>query len=466
MTSNLPKKVEKVLELLKKDLGENLKIDIVERVLYEKDATAIPIETKTPQAVIFPTNKKEVQKIVEILYTEEIPMIPRGAGSCLTGGAVGLRGDEVVISFEKMNKFKIDLDNATVVAQPGVITYELQKAVEKYGLFYPPDPSSYKFSTIGGNIAENAGGPRCVKYGVTRDYVLGLEGVIKYGETFKFGAPVMKDVAGYDFTKFLVGSEGTLGIITEAILRLIPLPKERRVLLAFFDRLEDVGKAVTKIMTSGVFPSALEFMDKACIKAVNEYKNLGLPEDKVGLLLIELDGHPLAVEQELLEVSEMLKDMGVSIQLAHTKEEEEKLWAARRALGPAISKLGTGKVNEDIVVPRSRLAEYIPAVEKLAQKYGLICAIFGHIGDGNLHVNFMFDKSNPQEVEKVEKAVEELFKLTIDFGGSITGEHGVGITKKPFLKLQLGDVGIELVKGVKKLFDPKNLFNPGKVIDI
>ena len=455
-----------MLNYLRKELGEKVKIDIVERVLYEKDATAIPVETKTPQAVIFPTTKQEVKKIVEILYNENIPMIPRGAGSCLTAGAVGVRGDEVVISFEKMNRFKIDLDNATVYAEPGVITYDLQKAVERHGLFYPPDPSSYKFSTIGGNIAENAGGPRCVKYGVTRDYVLGLEGVIKYGETFKFGAPVMKDVAGYDFTKFLVGSEGTLGLITGAILRLIPLPKERRVLLAFFDRLEDVGKAVTKIMTSGVFPSALEFMDRACIKAVNDYKNLGLPEDKVGLLLIEIDGHPVAVKEEVVEVSEMLKSMGVKTELAHTKEEEEKLWAARRALGPAISKLGTGKVNEDIVVPRSKLAEYIPSVERLAKKYGLICAIFGHIGDGNLHVNFMFDKSNPEEVKRVERAVEELFKLTVDFGGSITGEHGVGITKKPFLKLQLGDVGMELVRGVKKLFDPLNLFNPGKLVDL
>ena len=459
-------KVEKVLRQLEREFDGRVKVDIVERVLYEKDATAIPIETKTPQAVIFPTSKEEVRRIVEVLYNEGIPMIPRGAGSCLTGGAVGYRGDEVVISFEKMNKFRIDLDNATVVAQPGVITYELQRAVEKHGLFYPPDPSSYKFSTIGGNIAENAGGPRCVKYGVTRDYVLGLEGVIKYGETFKFGAPVMKDVAGYDFTKFLVGSEGTLGIITEAILRLIPLPKERRVLLAFFDRLEDVGRAVTKIMTSGVFPSALEFMDRACIKAVNDYKGLGLPEDKVGLLLIEIDGHPIAVQEELVEVENLLKEMGVDVRVARTKEEEDNLWAARRALGPAISKLGSGKVNEDIVVPRSRLAEYIPAVNRLAEKYGLICAIFGHIGDGNLHVNFMFDKTNPEEVQRVERAVEELFKLTVDFGGSITGEHGVGITKKPFLKLQLGDVGIELVRGVKKLFDPLNLFNPGKLIDL
>ena len=459
-------KVEKVLRQLEREFDGRVKVDIVERVLYEKDATAIPIETKTPQAVIFPTSKEEVRRIVEVLYNEGIPMIPRGAGSCLTGGAVGYRGDEVVISFEKMNKFRIDLDNATVVAQPGVITYELQRAVEKHGLFYPPDPSSYKFSTIGGNIAENAGGPRCVKYGVTRDYVLGLEGVIKYGETFKFGAPVMKDVAGYDFTKFLVGSEGTLGIITEAILRLIPLPKERRVLLAFFDRLEDVGRAVTKIMTSGVFPSALEFMDRACIKAVNDYKGLGLPEDKVGLLLIEIDGHPIAVQEEMVEVENLLKEMGVDVRVARTKEEEENLWAARRALGPAISKLGSGKVNEDIVVPRSRLAEYIPAVNRLAEKYGLICAIFGHIGDGNLHVNFMFDKTNPEEVQRVERAVEELFKLTVDFGGSITGEHGVGITKKPFLKLQLGDVGIELVRGVKKLFDPLNLFNPGKLVDL
>jgi len=441
-------------------------LDPVHRAVYERDATTIPVETKPPAGVIFPETKEEVRRIVEVLYEEDIPMIPRGGGSCLTGGSAGLRGDEVVVSFERMNRFRIDLENATVYAEPGVITYELQKAVEKHGLFYPPDPSSYKYSTVGGNVAENAGGPRCVKYGVTRDYVLGLEGVIKYGQTFKFGAPVMKDVAGYDFTKFLVGSEGTLGLITGAILRLIPLPKERRVLLAFFDDLETVGKAVTKIMTSGVFPSALEFMDRVCIKAVNDYKNLGLPEDKAGMLLIEVDGHPLSVREEVVEVASILERLGVETKTAKTKEEEDKLWAARRALGPAISKLGTGKVNEDIVVPRSRLAEYVPAVQKLAQKYGLLCAIFGHIGDGNLHVNFIFDASNPDELKKVERAVEELFKLTVEFGGSITGEHGVGITKKPFLKLQLGEVGLELVRGVKRLFDPKNLFNPGKLVDL
>jgi len=459
-------KSRRALELLRRELGDKVKIDTVDRVLYEKDATAIPVKTRPPAGVVFPTSKEEVYRIVEILYNEGVPMIPRGAGSCLTAGAAGLRGDEVVISFEKMRRFKLDLENATAVVEPGVITYEFQREVEKHGLFYPPDPSSYKFSTIGGNVAENAGGPRCVKYGVTRDYVLALEGAMKFGERFKFGAPVMKDVAGYDFTKFLVGSEGTLGVITEITLRLIPLPKERRVLLAFFKDLRQVGDAVTKIMTSGVFPSALEFMDEVCIKAVNEYRGLGLPEDAAGLLLVEIDGNPLAVNEEIVEVSKLLKKMGVGVEVAKTKEEEEKLWSARRALGPAISKLGSGKVNEDVVVPRSRLAQYIPAVRRIAQKYDLVCAIFGHIGDGNLHVNFMFDKDDPAQVERVERAVEELFELTVRFGGSITGEHGVGVTKKPFLKRQLGKTGLELVKGVKKLFDPKNLFNPGKVVDL
>jgi len=459
-------KTEKVLDILRKEFKDKVRIDIIERVLYERDATTIEIETKLPKAVIFPTTKEEVKRIVEILYNEDIPMIPRGSGSGLTGGAVPIRGDEVVISLEKMNKFSIDLENATVIAEAGAITYEIQKEVEKYGLFYPPDPSSYKFSSIGGNIAENAGGPRCVKYGTTREYILGLEGVIKYGKTFKFGARVIKDVAGYDFTRFLIGSEGTLGIITSAILRLIPLPKERRVLLAFFERLEDIGKAVVKIFTNRIFPSALEFMDYVCIQSVNRYKNLSLPEDVAGMLLIELDGNPQAVLEDMREVENLLRTMGVKVEIAHTKEEEEKLWSARRALGPAISKLGTGKVNEDIVVPRSALPEYIPAVRKLAEKYNLKCAIFGHIGDGNLHVNFLFDKEKKEDIKNVNLAVEELFKLTIDFGGSITGEHGVGITKKPFLKLQLGEIGIELIKGVKQLFDPKNLFNPGKIVDV
>ena len=455
------------LEKLKKALGERkVKEDIVERKLYSYDATPIPIEKKIPLAVVFPENREDVIKLVEVCYEEEIPIFPRGAGSGLTGGAVPTREDGVVVSFEKMDKFTVDVDNATATVQPGVITYQFQEYVEKLGLFYPPDPSSFKYSTIGGNVAENAGGPRCLKYGVTREYVLGLETVIKEGQVIKTGSPVLKDVAGYDITKLLVGSEGTLGLFTEITLKLIPKPKARMTALAVFQDLETVGKAVSKILTSGIFPSALEFMDRDAIRAVEDYKPVGLPKDAEALLLIEVDGHPLAVKEEIKEVGRILEELGAKVQVAQSEEEAQKLWTARKNLGPALGNLRSGKINEDIVFPRTYLPEALPKLREIAKKYNLLMVVFGHIGDGNLHVNLLYDKSNREEEERAERAVDEVFALALSYHGSITGEHGVGLTKKKFLKWQFGEAGYELLKGIKKLFDPKNLFNPGKVVEV
>ena len=419
-----------------------------------------------PSAVVFPENREDVIKLVEVCYEEEIPIFPRGAGSGLTGGAVPTREDGVVVSFEKMDKFTVDVDNATATVQPGVITYQFQEYVEKLGLFYPPDPSSFKYSTIGGNVAENAGGPRCLKYGVTREYVLGLETVIKEGQVIKTGSPVLKDVAGYDITKLLVGSEGTLGLFTEITLKLIPKPKARMTALAVFNDLETVGKAVSKILTSGIFPSALEFMDRDAIRAVEDYKPVGLPRDAEALLLIEVDGHPLAVKEEIKEVGKILEELGAKVQVAQSEEEAQKLWTARKNLGPALGNLRSGKINEDIVFPRTYLPEALPKLREIAKKYNLLMVVFGHIGDGNLHVNLLYDKSNREEEERAERAVDEVFELALSYHGSITGEHGVGLTKKKFLKWQFGEAGYELLKGIKKLFDPKNLFNPGKVVEV
>ncbi len=452
------------IKRLIKELGENkVSTSDVERRLYSYDATPIPVKSEMPSAVVFPEGKEDVKRIVEICYEEGIPMFPRGAGSGLTGGAMPTDRGGVVISFERMNKFKVDRDNATAVVEPGVVTYDFQKYVEKLGLFYPPDPSSYKYSTIGGNVAENAGGPRCVKYGVTREYVLGITAVIKHGTVIKTGNPVIKDVAGYDITKFFVGSEGTLGLITEIIVRLIPKPRARKTLLALFKDLPTVGKVVTSLMTSGVFPSALEFMDKDAIKVVREYKGIDLPEDAEALLLIEVDGNPPSVEEDVKVVGGILKDAGVNYRIAKDEKEEEELWLARKSLGPALAKIKSGKINEDIVVPRSCLSEAVPAFRSLSDKYGLPVVIFGHIGDGNLHVNIMYDKSSREEEEKAERAMEEVFDIAIGFGGSITGEHGVGLTKMAFLEKQLGKETVDIMREIKKVFDPLNLFNPGKV---
>ncbi|MFN7065604.1 MAG: FAD-binding oxidoreductase [Aquificaceae bacterium] len=463
MFGTLKKKpVDKLIEVLGKD---KVNTSLVERKLYSYDATPIPIGRATPLAVIFPESHEDVVKLVKVCYEENIPIFPRGAGSGLTGGAVPTSEAGVVVSFERINRFEVDLDNATAEVQPGVITSQFQEYVERLGLFYPPDPSSFKYSTLGGNIAENAGGPRCLKYGVTREYVLGLSAVIKEGQTLRTGNPVIKDVAGYDITKLFVGSEGTLGLITSATLKLIPKPKARATALALFDSLELVGKAVTKIFTAGIFPSALEFMDRDAIRAVEEFKPIGLPKVEA-MLLIEVDGSFQSVEEDLRDIENLLKPMGVEVILAKSKEEEEKLWSARKSLGPALGNLRTGKINEDIVIPRIYLSEAISEFRKFAQKYGLLMVIFGHIGDGNLHVNLLYDKSNREEEERAERAVDEIFELTLWYAGSITGEHGVGLTKKKFLKDQFGEIGYELLKGIKLLFDPKNLFNPGKVVEV
>lgn len=457
------KPVDKLIEVLGR---EKVSTSLVERKLYSYDATPIPIERALPSAVVFPTSQEDVQKLVKVCYEEEIPIFPRGAGSGLTGGAVPTLEKGVVVSFERMNRFHIDVDNATAVVEPGVITYEFQQEVERFGLFYPPDPSSFKYSTIGGNIAENAGGPRCLKYGVTREYVLGLTAVIKEGEVIKTGNPVIKDVAGYDITKLFVGSEGTLGLITSAVLKLIPKPKARGTALILFKNLEDVGRVVTKIMTSGIFPSALEFMDRDAIRAVEEFKPVGLPKDVSALLLVEVDGSPQSVKEDIKAVEGLAKAMGLEVKVAEDEESAEKLWTARKSLGPALGNLRTGKINEDVVVPRVYLSEAIRDYRKVAEKYGLLMAIFGHIGDGNLHVNLLYDKKNKEEEERAERAVDEIFEITLRYNGSITGEHGVGLTKRKFLEYQFGPVGMEILRGIKKVFDPKNLFNPGKVITL
>lgn len=457
------KPVDKLVEVLGK---EKVSTSLVERKLYSYDATPIPIERALPSAVVFPTSQEDVQKLVKVCYEEEIPIFPRGAGSGLTGGAVPTLEKGVVVSFERMNRFQVDVDNATAVVEPGVITYEFQQAVERFGLFYPPDPSSFKYSTIGGNIAENAGGPRCLKYGVTREYVLGLTAVIKEGEVIRTGNPVIKDVAGYDITKLFVGSEGTLGLITSAVLKLIPKPKARGTALILFKDLEDVGRVVAKIMTSGIFPSALEFMDRDAIRAVEEFKPVGLPKDVSALLLVEVDGSPQGVKEDIKAVEGLAKVMGLEVKIAEDEESAEKLWTARKSLGPALGNLRTGKINEDVVVPRVYLSEAIRDYRKVAEKYGLLMAIFGHIGDGNLHVNLLYDKKNKEEEERAERAVDEIFEITLRYNGSITGEHGVGLTKRKFLEYQFGPVGMEILRGIKKVFDPKNLFNPGKVITL
>jgi len=432
------------------------------RLSYAYDGTPTGYKG-VPDVVVFPETSEDVSKVLSFANEEGVPVYPRGAGSGLTGGATPLEGG-IVISTEKMNRIiEIDEDNLAVLTEPGVITYDLQKEVEKRGLFYPPDPSSYKYSTIGGNIAENAGGPRCVKYGVTKDYVMQLEVVFADGTISKVGSKAVKSVAGYNLKDLIVGSEGTLAFITKAYLKLIPSPESVRTALAIFPKVEQAAQAVANMFKEKVIPTACEFLDKNSIVAVENYAKIGLPTYAEGLLVVEVDGYEAVVDELINRVIKVCKEAGAQeIRRASTKEEREKLWMARRAVSPAIVQLKPKKINEDVVVPRSRIPELIKNVYKIADKYNLMVVNFGHAGDGNIHVNFMYE---PSEEEKVEKAVREVFELTLSLEGSISGEHGIGWMKKEFLPLEVGKA-LEKMKAVKRALDPNNILNPGKVFDL
>ncbi|WP_457681381.1 FAD-binding oxidoreductase [Thermovibrio sp.] len=432
------------------------------RLSYAYDGTPTGYKG-VPDAVVFPETTEDVAKVLAFANEEGIPVYPRGAGSGLTGGAAPLEGG-IVISTEKMNRIiEVDEDNLAVLVEPGVVTYELQKEVEKRGLFYPPDPSSYKYSTIGGNIAENAGGPRCVKYGVTKDYVMQLEVVFADGTVAKVGSKAVKSVAGYNLKDLIIGSEGTLAFITKAYLKLIPKPEAVRTALAVFPKVEQAAQAVADMFKAKVIPTACEFLDRNSIVAVENYAKIGLPTYAEGLLVIEVDGYEAVVDELINRVIEVCKKAGAQeVKTAATEEERNNIWMARRAVSPAIVQLKPKKINEDVVVPRSKIPTLIKKVYEIADKYNLMVVNFGHAGDGNIHVNFMYE---PHEEEKVERAVKEVFELTIRLEGSISGEHGIGWMKKEFLPLEVGEA-LEKMKAVKRALDPNNILNPGKVFDL
>jgi len=440
---------------------EDLLTDKEDRICYSYDATALKF---LPDAILFPENAGEISRILKIANREKIPVFPRGAGSGFSGGSLPVTGG-IVIATSKMDLIiELDSENLTVVVEPGVVTERLQKFVESRGLFYPPDPASLKFSTIGGNIAECSGGPRAVKYGVTKDYVLGLEVVLPTGEILSTGVKTAKSVAGYDLTKLMVGSEGTLGIITKAILKLIPLPETKNTLLVLFKSIENAAVAVTNIIKEKIIPSTLEFMDKSTIKCIEEHLKLGLPEETGALLLIEVDGFKEAVEIQKNKIAEICRNLNpIDIKIAADPKEQEKLWEARRAVSPAVGKLSPSKINEDITVPRSRIPEMLRRIYKIADDFKLNIVCFGHAGDGNIHVNIMTDRENKDEMERVEEAVKRLFSETLELEGTISGEHGIGLTKAPYLKMELGETAYKTMKNIKELFDPNNIMNPGKM---
>jgi len=428
---------------------------------YSTDGTKLVF---TPDGAIFPNSTQETANILRFAAARGFPVIPRGAGTGMSGGSLPVKGG-LVMSLEHMNRIlEIDRENLVAKVEPGVITADLQKAVEKVGLFYPPDPASIHISTIGGNVAECAGGLRAVKYGVTRDYVLGLTVVLPTGEIIQTGVETMKGVAGYDITHLIVGSEGTLAVVTSITLRLIPKPETSRTMLAFFTDVSAAVLTVSSIIHRGIIPTILEFMDRVCLDCIREHMQISIPSDAGAMLLMEVDGNSLVVEQESRKIQEACEEgCAISFEKASTPEEAERLWQARREISPSLYKLRPHKTSEDVVVPRSRLPKLISALDELTAAYDLPLPAFGHAGDGNIHVNIMHDKNDPREREKVVPLVRELFGRVLHMGGTITGEHGIGITKAPYLEMEIPGAGLELMGRIKKAFDPEGILNPGKI---
>lgn len=456
---------KKTYNRFKKITGSNRCTNRIEdRLCYSYDAIS---GNHIPDAVIFPETTEEISEILKLANLETIPVTPRGNGTGTTGGSVPVNGGIVMVMTAFSRIRSIDTENFIAVVEPGVITADLHKAVEEKGLFYPPDPSSSGFSTLGGNIAECAGGPRAVKYGVTRDYVLGLEAVLPTGEPVKTGVRTAKGVVGYDLTRLLTGSEGTLAVITGITLRLLPMPEAVCTMTAVFQTMEAAAKTVSEIMKSRIIPRACEFLDRESIECARSFSDsdLALPDDAGAMLIIEADGSQNEAESAIEALADICHANKASlVRRAKNKSETTELWKARKAVSPALYRFGPDKINEDIVVPRNRIPEMVRRIEALKKETGLTMVSFGHAGDGNIHFNIMLDKKDETQLRKAEKAIDTIFDYTIGMGGTLSGEHGVGITKSKYLHKETGNTEIELMKRIKSSFDPNNILNPGKIL--
>ncbi len=431
---------------------------------YSFDGTAAL--KQLPGTVVFPLNGKEVAACVKLARAAQVPVVTRGSGTGLSGGSVPLAGC-LVLCLVRMDKLiEIDARNLTLHAQCGVITKEIDDAAAALGLFYPPDPGSMKISTIGGNVAENSGGLRGLKYGVTRDYVMGLEVVLPDGELVFLGNKCVKDVAGYSMKDLFVGSEGTLGIITEVLIKLLPRPQARRTMLALFDTMEAAAEAISAIIAARIIPCTLEFLDRMTVRCVEDFAKIGLPTDVEALVLMETDGHPVVVEEEAAKMIELARQHGArEIKVAADEAEGARLASARRSAFSALARMKPTTILEDVTVPRSELARMVAFINAVARKHRLLIGTFGHMGDGNLHPTFLTNERDHEEMHRVEQALEEIVDETIRLGGTITGEHGVGLAKKAFLKRQMGEASCQLMRAIKQALDPQGLLNPGKIFD-
>lgn len=450
------------IEALKDIVGENnISTAATDRITHSYDATQ---QEFLPEVVIYAETTEQVRDIVRLANDKKIPVLPRGAGSGFTGGSLPVQGG-IVLVLTRMNRIvKIDTDNLIAVVEPGVVTADLQKEVERVGLFYPPDPASKEFCTLGGNVAECAGGPRCVKYGVTKDYVFGLTVVTPQGEVIRTGGQTLKNVVGYDLTKLFVGSEGTLGVVTEITLKLIPLPEAKKTMLVQFETIEGAARSVSEIIRSKIVPTTLEFLDAATIDCIRDISPIPLPEKCSAVLIIEVDGDRDLIERQAFRILEIIEPLGVvDTTVANTHTESEEIWQVRRNVSPSMRKINPDKFNEDIVVPRSNVPDMIRALEKISRHYDVPIVNFGHAGDGNIHVNVMVDLREDGMEEKVHQAMDEIFAKAIELRGSISGEHGIGTSKSKYLAMEIDEDTLSYMKAIKQAFDPNNIMNPGKI---
>jgi glycolate oxidase len=442
--------------------AENVDDSSSGRLVYSYDAT--PNYQALPDYVVAPGNDEEVASVLKLCNQTGTPVYPRGSGTNLCADTCPVKGG-VVLLFKRMNRIlEIDKENLTITVQPGVVTQTISHAVDKEGLFYPPDPSSMKISTIGGNLSENSGGLRGLKYGVTKDYVLSLQVALPNGELIRTGGKLTKDVAGYDLTHLFVGSEGTLGVITEATLKLIPKQESKKTILALYQDIEMAGRSVSAIISQRMIPMTLEFLDQDTIRAVEDFVHIGLPTDVKAILLIVQDGPEAIVERDIHKIAELCRSEGaIDVRLAKSEEEANKLATARRTALSALARVKPTTILEDATVPRSEIATMVRAISEIAAKYHVRISTFGHAGDGNLHPTCLTDARDHAQMHRVEQAFAEIFAKAIELGGTLTGEHGIGMTKAPYLKWKLGEAGVAVMKGIKRAIDPNDIMNPGKV---
>ncbi len=453
---------KELYEKLERIVGRNYISDKdIDRICHSYDATK---QRAMPDVVIKPNSAKEISEIMKLANEYRIPVYPRGAATGLTGGAVPVLGG-IALDMTRMNRI-IEIDSANLIAivEPGVVIADFQNEVEKHGLLYPPDPASNKFATMGGSVAECSGGLRGMKYGVTKDYVLSLEVVLPTGEIINTGSKTLKSVTGYDLTKLFVGSEGTLGIFTKIVVKLVPPPESIETIRAYFHSIIDATNTVSSIIAEKIVPRTLEFVDEECIKAVGVYTGFKVSDGTKAMLLIETDGSSETAEKDALKIMELCKNnYAFEVEKAKTEKEKDSLWDIRRLISPALYAISKGKINEDICVPRSNLTKMLESLNNISNKYGLKIANFGHAGDGNIHVNILVDPNNKDEINRAESAVEDIFKEVIRLDGTLSGEHGIGNTKSKYLSMEIGERELKLMKDIKKLFDPNGILNPGKI---